>query len=158
MKKLNQIGDTIVEVLIALTILAMAVGTAYAISSKSIKSAQQAQERTQASKLVEGQIDTLKYLSESQDTVDVAVFAEAKNFSNGAHCINSTTTDGQTTITAVKLTDADPNISGLCKIDDRFNISFTYDSDNRIFSVRADWDSLGSSTQESVVMEYRVVQ
>ena len=155
MKKLNQIGDTIVEVLIALTILAMTIGIAYAISNKSIKRAQQAQERTQATKLVEGQIDKLKYLSESQNAADIAVFAEAKDSSNGSHCIDSTISDGQTTITAVRLNGSD---SGLCTKENLFRISFSYNSDSRLFTVRADWDSLGSSNQENVVMEYRVVE
>jgi type II secretory pathway pseudopilin PulG len=152
MKKLNQIGDTIVEVLIALTILAMAIGTAYAISNKSIKSAQQAQERTQATKFVEGQIDKLKYLSESENVTDIAAFTQSKTATKTSpKCLDSVIVSGQPVVRAYGSSEP------LCLKNDIFKISFSYNGDNRLFTVSTNWDSLGFSAQENVTMEYRVV-
>ncbi len=150
MKKLNQVGDTIVEVLLALTILAMTIGTAYAISNKSTKRAQQAQERTQATRLVEGQIDRLKYLSESSGLTDITAFKQAKDTSK--QCISFI----GGSIQAVPFND--PTNGDSCK-DGVFEISFTYNSNNSLFKVMVEWFSLsGSSEKENVIMEYRVVQ
>ena len=53
-------GDTIVEVLIAMTIIAFVLGTAYSLASRSTKNTTEARERVEALKLVEGQIEILK--------------------------------------------------------------------------------------------------
>ena len=158
MKKRKQAGDTIVEVLLALVILAMTIGMAYAIASKSIKRSQQAQERTQATKLVEGQIDKLKYLSESQNVADITTFGLATDTTRGLQCIDSTTVDesGKTVVQAVKLTDS---IGDLCNdIYDIFDVAFSYNATSNLFTVSVNWDSISGSGNENVTMEYRVIQ
>src|SRR5580765_5314521 len=77
-------GDTIVEVLIAMTIIAAVLGGAYSIASRSSKSGIEARERVQTLKLVEGQVENLK----SQRYADPADFA-LDRFHHVDFCFNS---------------------------------------------------------------------
>lgn len=65
MRQLRQLyahakGDTIVEVLIVLAVLGGALGFAYGIANKSLLQGQDAQEHTEAVKILEGQIEQLR--------------------------------------------------------------------------------------------------
>lgn len=62
----TQAGDTIIEVMIALAIVGAVIGTSYAISARSLRTGRQAQERTEALKLVESQIELLKAAAPAQ--------------------------------------------------------------------------------------------
>jgi prepilin-type N-terminal cleavage/methylation domain-containing protein len=55
-------GDTLVEVLIAIVIVASVIGGAYVVSNKSLQSTRSAQERQNALKLSESQLEQLKSL------------------------------------------------------------------------------------------------
>jgi type II secretory pathway pseudopilin PulG len=150
MKKLNKSGDTIVEVLIALAILGLVIGAAYATASRSLKRAQQAQERTQATKLAEGQIDSIKYLSEAADET---LFNSAKAARESSKkCIVKP--DNQTIIQVLNNNDNGEN----CKYATIFKRLFWYDDSRKLFTIKVEWDSLGSGGQENVTMQYRVVQ
>ncbi len=59
-KKLNQAGDTIVEVLIVTAVLGLVLAGSYAIASRSLKGMRASQERGEALKLAEGQIESIK--------------------------------------------------------------------------------------------------
>ena len=59
-KKLNQTGDTIVEVMIVLAVLSLAIGISYATANRSLLNARQAQENTEASELVRTQVELLR--------------------------------------------------------------------------------------------------
>jgi type II secretory pathway pseudopilin PulG len=56
----NKVGDTIVEVLIAIAVAAFAIGTAYAIANKSLQRAISARERNQSIAIIQNQITDLK--------------------------------------------------------------------------------------------------
>lgn len=58
--RLNQAGDTIVEVLLVTAVLGLVLAGSYAIASRSLKGMRQAQERGEALKLAEGQIESIK--------------------------------------------------------------------------------------------------
>lgn len=57
---LNQIGDTIVEVLIAISVLSLALGMAFAIANRSRNTIQANQERYQAQLIANSQADNIK--------------------------------------------------------------------------------------------------
>jgi len=63
-RKLNQRGDTIVEVLIAITVVSMILGGAYTTTNRSLQASRSAQEQGVATKLVEGQLEQLKALAD----------------------------------------------------------------------------------------------
>lgn len=59
-KAKTQVGDTIVEVLIAIAVAAFAIGTSYAIANRSLQQAITARERNQAVNIIQSQIAALK--------------------------------------------------------------------------------------------------
>lgn len=71
MIKLNQIGDTIIEVMLAMAVIGMTIGGAYGIANRSLRAAQVAQERGEALKVAESQLEIIKALSSSGDGGDV---------------------------------------------------------------------------------------
>ena len=74
---LNQVGDTIVEVLIALVVVGLAIGLGYGVASRSLKTTRSAQERVEALKVVESQVERLKKRAAADADADPAgIFAE----------------------------------------------------------------------------------
>lgn len=61
MRKLKQAGDTIVEVLVALAVSSLVMGSAIASANQSLRGSQRAQERSEAQKIAEAQLEQLRY-------------------------------------------------------------------------------------------------
>lgn len=59
-RRLNQRGDTIVEVLIAIAIVGAVLTIAYSIMNRNLQTMRDNQERTEASKIAQEQVETLK--------------------------------------------------------------------------------------------------
>jgi type II secretory pathway pseudopilin PulG len=59
-RPLNSNGDTIVEVLIVIVVIASVLASAYAIAVRSLQDTQRTQEHSYALKIAEGQIENLK--------------------------------------------------------------------------------------------------
>lgn len=57
---MNQTGDTIVEVLIAIAVASAVLGSAYAIVNRTVRSQQQTSEHTNALKIAESQLELLR--------------------------------------------------------------------------------------------------
>jgi prepilin-type N-terminal cleavage/methylation domain-containing protein len=64
-RKLNQRGDTIVEVLISIAIVSLILGGAYVTTNTSLKAERGSQERTNATKLIESQLESMKSIAVS---------------------------------------------------------------------------------------------
>jgi Tfp pilus assembly protein PilV len=142
MKTMSQKGDTIVEVLIAMTVLATVIAGAYAISNKSMISAQQAQERTQATKLAEGQVDRLKYIAglTNQTQFEQLILSATPN-----KCIDSNN--------VVK----GKNTSQCKDSNNLFNFYISsYDFAQKQFTIKVNWYAFHSNTQQNVTFLYRV--
>jgi type II secretory pathway pseudopilin PulG len=60
----NYRGDTIIEVMFAMAIIGVVLAAAYATASRNLQTSQFAKERTQASKIAEGQLEQLKTLAD----------------------------------------------------------------------------------------------
>lgn len=78
----NQKGDTIVEVLIAMAVVGSVLGITYVTMNRNLLTTRDAQERTEASKAAQGQIEAFKALSDTG-----TAFPGTTSF-----CINGTTT------------------------------------------------------------------
>lgn len=77
---LNQTGDTIVEVLIVIVVLAVVIASGYSIAVASLQSIQLAQERAVALKVAEGQLERLKAVA-AADSSKLGVV--------GSYCLSS---------------------------------------------------------------------
>jgi type II secretory pathway pseudopilin PulG len=67
-RKLREQGDTIVEVLIVIAIISLVLGGAYASARRSFITTQQTQERGEAIKFTEQQLELLKVASDDPDS------------------------------------------------------------------------------------------
>ncbi|MDB5185218.1 MAG: hypothetical protein JWN38_1026 [Candidatus Saccharibacteria bacterium] len=65
-KRLNQRGDTIIEVLVALTVLASALATAYVTSNKSLQMARDSQEHSEALLILQSQVEQARTIFSAQ--------------------------------------------------------------------------------------------
>lgn len=63
----KQRGDTIVEVMLAMAVVGMVLGVAYGITNRSVQVGRSAQERSEALKIAETQIELLKEYARSED-------------------------------------------------------------------------------------------
>ncbi len=80
MNKLRIRGDTIIEVLVSITVISVILGGAYASSNRSLNATRQAQERGESLKLAEQQLERLKTVARLQP----ALLTETEPF----FCIN----------------------------------------------------------------------
>ena len=82
LRRLNQRGDTIVEVLIVLAVVGLALGLSYSTANRSLLGTRSAEENSQATALLQGQLEDLRSLANS--TAPSTIFNQG-----GAFCINS---------------------------------------------------------------------
>jgi type II secretory pathway pseudopilin PulG len=90
MRRISGRGDTIIEVLIAIGIAAFAIGTSYAVASKSLQQAISARERNQAINVLENQLNALKFREQQTDS---ATFASKMSYPVTHFCLDETATD-----------------------------------------------------------------
>lgn len=150
-KILNQAGDTIVEVLVSVMVVGLAIGLAYGVANRSLRGSRQAQERGEALKLAEGQIETLKSKAASDD---------AQPFPNTPFCIDS---NGDIAGHAAGFSyNADVNEDDLSKYgacnpnSGLYNIAIIKTGND--FSVSVRWFSIGNRDKEELKIAYRLYQ
>jgi type II secretory pathway pseudopilin PulG len=70
-RRRTESGDTIIEVMLAMSIIGMVLGAAFGIANRSVNLGQDAQERTEALKIIESQIEVFKteYAKEANQTL-----------------------------------------------------------------------------------------
>ncbi len=140
LKKLRQNGDTIIEVLMALAVLSIVLTGAYVSSNRSFKNSRQAQERGEALKLIEGQVEQLKAMSED---------GNGGIFSNLDYCISSGTI-------------ISPSGSANCSFDSgsvspgRYNVSIKHSSTtDPVFTVQATWENAIGNGNDQLKIVYK---
>ena len=131
----GQRGDTIIEVMLAVVALSLVVGGTYSIAVRNLRAGRQAQERGEAVKIAESQLENIK--SKAAEANDPNLYS-ASNF-----CFNPTNT-----IT-----------SGNCTFNNRYRVSINSvpSSVSQQFTVVVEWDSIGSVPTENVTVYYRVL-
>jgi len=80
MIKKDSRGDTIVEVMFAMAIIAVVLAAAYATASKNLQTSQFTKERTQATNIAEAQLEQLKILANAPDLNVFCIDIEAQDF------------------------------------------------------------------------------
>ena len=138
-KIINQAGDTIIEVMIAIMVLGLSLSAGYAIAARSIRAARQAQEHGEALKRAEGQLEVLKSKASNGDS---DLFSSATPFC----MIGNTPT---------------PVSSGNCTLNTYYRVQITRAGDlgnkNYQFDLTIQWDSVGTSATDQVTMHYRLI-
>jgi prepilin-type N-terminal cleavage/methylation domain-containing protein len=124
----QQAGDTIVEVLIAIAIISLILATAFTITSKNTLELQNTAERVQAQHLVEAQIESLKA---SNGLIGGTCFSTVGAPTSGVGCTQTSTGSGAT-----------------------YQMSIT--QAGNVYTVNADWTSLGKHAPSTVTMYYRL--
>lgn len=143
----NQRGDTIVEVMIALTVLALALSIAYSTANRSLLQARNAQEHTEALQYISSQIEMLR-----AKTDDPLLFTAGSDFCmNPADGTRVFPIDGRCTIV--------PTGSGASyAIDINYTDPQTNGADQDNFKVAVTWDGVGSLGVQREELYYKVHQ
>lgn len=132
--RLNHRGDTIIEVLLAIAVVSFALGGAYVSSNRSLNASRQAEERVEALKLAEGQLERVKLLSK--------VYANGMHDGDSVFCIDN----GNAKTTA-------PCNDSTLGVNYQLTINR---SAAHIFTVTARWDRAGGNGQEELVLSYKL--
>lgn len=145
--RLNQVGDTMVEVLISMAIVSMILGGAYVTSNKSLLSVRDAQEHVDALKLASSQIESLN-----------AIPAVAYNSSPFCYGPNGT-------LQAVNISTGNCTFTGngalaTNGVQPAYSVAITYDPSTLVYKVKVNWDTLTSQAKGTgnVEMYYRTNQ
>ncbi len=91
MKRLNTTGDTIVEVLIAILVVATILGGAFVSARRSQVAVRSSQERVEGLKVAESQMERVKYIAKNDANADSLLFGA----SDELFCIDEATSTKQ---------------------------------------------------------------
>jgi len=137
----HQQGDTIVEVLLAIVVVSSVLAGAFVSVNRSFIGGRQSQERGEAVKLVEGQLERLKQAAKDPTN---NIFGPGPT----PYCLNDTLT---------RTASASP----VCNqgADSRYRLTIEQDpTDANTFIAMAVWTRFGGDGQDQVRMVYRVYQ
>lgn len=161
MKPLKQKGDTIVEVMLAVMVIALTVSGAYGVASRSLKAARQAQERGEALKLAEGQLETIKGITSGvvSPAAGDDIFDTSKTFClKGNDKIEFGSTWGDT-IKTLDVDNLDDYPAECGPVNGLYHLTVqTVSLDNNIYqyTVAVRWYRVGSSAKDEVKIDYRL--
>lgn len=156
-RRLDSRGDTIVEVLIAISIVSMVLGGAYGTTRRSLVDTHDAQERSTGVKLIESQIEQLRTLAQTNAG---AIFGASVPAS---FC--TTSTSGTLSVVTSSNSACAVGASGTpTSIEPIYHLSITQSSSTSgglqytTFSLRAWWYSATGSGKDNLLMSYRLSQ
>lgn len=148
-------GDTIVEVLIAIAVVSLILGGAYVTTNRSLIATRAAEERGNALKLAESQVEQLKGLAKSDPA---AIFSGTTPL---PFCISSDTglpvlakTAGGSYTTECRLGAGGTPTS----VQPIYNVAITRAADGHTFTVTNEWDNASGKILESLNLIYRVYE
>lgn len=143
---LSERGDSIVEVLIAIAVISLVMGGAFVMTNRSLQGSRDGQERVNAAKLVETQVEQIKNLASTNPNALFAVSVPA------SYCITSAGAVVASTNAACLV-----NISGTpTTAQPAFRLTITRSGNT--FTVRNVWTSIRGNVQNNVEMKYRAYQ
>ncbi len=150
--RLTQRGDTIIEVMIAVTLASSVLVISYATMNHNTNTLQSNQERTEASKLLQGQIETIRYM---YNTSPATLAAANSNFCLAADGTTPVINGGSPHGNLVA--DNWVDYPAVCDVgmNNRYHIGVTT-SDHEKYRFYIRWDRVGSGTRDEIVMVYKV--
>ena len=138
LKTMNELGDTIIEVMIVLSILGLALSISYATANRSLLNTRQAQENSTATELAQSEIESLIPLAGKPSTDPNYIYGPPTTF-----CIVS----GSVSTSA----------AACSNIDIYYNIAITRtDMVNDTFKVVITWNDVTGQGTDGVTLEYRL--
>ena len=145
----RQNGDTIVEVLIAMAVASSILALTYTTMNRNLLITQTAQERTEATKLAQGQLESLKAVT------DTTVPASTK------FCFSTTgvLTSGFSPSIPTDSLDADDftGYPGACNQESIYYIAIKRTA-TKSYTIYVRWDRVDGGARDQVVMAYRTVK
>ncbi|GAC1387774.1 MAG: hypothetical protein NVS1B7_2690 [Candidatus Saccharimonadales bacterium] len=167
-KRRDQAGDTIVEVLIAMAVTSLMLGGAFATANTSLQNTIQAQERSEAMKVAEMEVEILNTLSQlkSGDPSYINVYDPA----NPVFCLHTTGVKA-TPFSLEVINSSDANLpsasdqlnnyqtctfasDGTSGPSYRYNTAIIYDFNTRTFTIQERWLRLGGNFDQ-LQIKYR---
>jgi Tfp pilus assembly protein PilV len=157
----RQAGDTIVEVIVVLAVLGLAVGISYATAHRSLLATRQAAENSQATALVQSQLETLKAYSAITGDPAHDIYQTASSYcidAAGAVVANPAIPATMPT----SLTSDHSKYAAACTVNTPYHIAIGYqkvDSSGNLidtFTGRITWDDVQGSGQDTVTLVYRL--
>lgn len=132
LKRINQIGDTLVEVLVSLAVVSLLMGGAIATSSQSQRGSIRSQERGEANKVAESQVENLRATSYTNiGTNTLFHFGPSGNLVASAGSV--------------------PGAGGT-----GYNVQITRPANSHTFTVTVSWTPAGGGPSSNVIMKYAV--
>lgn len=159
-KRLTNRGDTIVEVLLAIVVVSGTLGTAFATMDRGVQGTRASQERAEALKHVESQVELLKAAGEQ----NASIHGLGKSFclSIAGSFINISDSLALSGVVDAQLEndDVDDYASppSPCKVETipgGYNLSITEDPAD-IFTVRARWENVSGRGKDQIEIKYRL--
>ena len=156
-KQLNQAGDTLVEVILAVAIISSVLTGAFLVSQRSALAVRNSQEQGEALQILQGQVELVRALAlDEQDTTMRNGIYESGDF-----CIDPSNPD--TRVDQDELSELFPienDVFSLyeaeCRdLQDLYNVRIVYDSSRKVFNFYARWYAIGGSKKQ-VQLSYRV--
>ena len=166
MIRLNNQGETIVAVLISVAVVSLVLVSSYVIVRRSFNLGIAARERTQALKIIESQLERLKYMVVAADPTEDP-FKPPTHTPPNSFCISDDLELVDLTHPRVDLTN--------CELDDlvtgverEFEFSIHYDADgpndagstydDDLFILKAEWVRVGTDEIDQITIYYRIHQ
>jgi len=145
----NQAGDTIIEVMLAVAVVGMVVGASYSIATKALRTGRFAQEQTEALKLSETQLEKLKYkasLYRAGESTTGTIFDTASAEQN--FCLDDD-------LTFTKITTANSLYNARCSgVSGLYTMLVTYDGVD-LYESSVSWDA-PTGNRAVVSISYRL--
>ena len=142
----KQRGDTLVEVLVAIAVVSLILGGAYVVTNKSLQATRAAQERGNALKIAESQVEQLKSVIASNPDSVFGGSAPAQ------FCISSTST----VVTDTNAQCAVGTTGAPTLVEPKFHLSIK--RTNNDFVLKETWANVSGQGNDSLQMTYRVYQ
>ena len=144
MRPVNSRGDTIVEVMIALSLLAFALTTSYSTVTRSLQTARNAQEHSEALQFLNSQVELAR-----ADVADAALFNPIGTFCMNTSANRVIVTDPACTV----------GVEGFYKMSDSYNKSITAGGITQdIFTFTVTWPGVGQLGQQHEEISYKIHQ
>lgn len=140
LQRLGQRGDTIIEVLIAVTVISMVLGGAYVATNRNIQTSRNTEEQSSALKLAESQVEQIKGLINRDP-------AQVFDTSHATFCIFEGAVYASTNNNCLVDLRGKPSAA-----QPQYRLNVTESSN--LFTVNVQWDQLGGN-QGNLRMLYR---